>query len=114
MAQKTVITLIDDLTGKEAGEGAETVTFMVDGKAYEIDLSEANAKKFRKAMAPYVDKARRGKTAPGIARARGAVSARGKQDTAAIRVWAKQNGYDVNDRGRIPANIQQAYAAATA
>ena len=56
MTQRTVVTLEDDLTGEEADE---TVSFAIDGKAYEIDLSESNATVLREALAPYVGVARR-------------------------------------------------------
>ena len=53
MARTLVVTLTDDLDG---GDADETVTFGLDGKSYEIDLSEANAEKLRKALAPFVEK----------------------------------------------------------
>ena len=56
MAQRVVVTLSDDIDG---GEAAETVAFGLDGKSYEIDLNPANAKKLRKALAPYVEAGRK-------------------------------------------------------
>ncbi len=58
MAKRTIVTLVDDLDGKEA---AETVTFTVDGATYEIDLTERNAAKFRRLLAPYIEAARKAK-----------------------------------------------------
>ncbi|MFI1408724.1 Lsr2 family protein [Streptomyces sp. NPDC020707] len=108
MAQKTVVTLIDDING---GEADETLVFGLDGKSFEIDLNGANAKKLRKALEKYIEAGRKtgGRSAT---RGRGAVAKAGGEDTAAIRAWAKENGYDVNDRGRVPANIREAYAKA--
>lgn len=56
MATRTEIILIDDLDGKDAHE---TIVFAVDGVEYEMDLSDKNAEKFRKAVAPYVEVARK-------------------------------------------------------
>ncbi|MFI9206151.1 Lsr2 family protein [Streptomyces sp. NPDC053048] len=112
MAQKVQVLLVDDLNG---GEADETVTFALDGKSYEIDLTTDNADKLREALADYVKAARRtgGRATAGRGKAR-AVAAGGTQDTAKIRAWAKENGYNVNDRGRVPAEIREAYEKANA
>jgi hypothetical protein len=113
VAQKVQVLLLDDLSG---GEADETVTFALDGKTYEIDLNSENADKLRNALEPYVKAGRRaGGTRAARGRARAATAAAagaGGQDTAKIRAWAKENGYDVNDRGRVPANIREAYEKA--
>ncbi|HEX5565472.1 MAG TPA: Lsr2 family protein [Streptomyces sp.] len=109
MAQKVQVLLIDDLDGVEADE---TVTFALDGKTYEIDLTTANADKLRGLLEPYVQKGRR--TGGRSARGRGRAASAGNPDTAKIRAWAKANGYEVNDRGRVPANIREAYEKANA
>jgi len=107
VAQKVQVLLVDDIDG---GEADETVTFALDGKTYEIDLTTANADKLRSLLEPYVKNGRRtgGRSARGKARPSGG----GSQDTAKIRAWAKENGYEVNDRGRVPANIREAYEKA--
>ena len=110
MAQKVQVLLLDDLDG---GEADETVTFALDGKTYEIDLTTANADKLRGALEPYVAKGRR--TGGRSQRGKGRSSSGGgssSQDTAKIRAWAKEQGYEVNDRGRVPANIREAYEKA--
>ncbi|EMF57149.1 Lsr2 protein [Streptomyces bottropensis ATCC 25435] len=109
VAQKVQVLLVDDLDG---GEADETVTFALDGKTYEIDLTTANADKLRGLLDPYVKGGRRtgGRAAGGRGKTRAAVG--GSQDTAAIRAWAKENGYEVNDRGRVPASIREAYEKA--
>lgn len=111
VAQKVQVLLVDDLDG---GEADETVTFALDGKTYEIDLTTANADKLRGLLDPYVKGGRRtgGRASGGRGKARAASG--GSQDTAQIRAWAKENGYDVNDRGRVPATIRQAYEDANA
>lgn len=108
VAQKVQVLLVDDLEG---GEADETVTFALDGKSYEIDLSTSNADKLRTVLEPYVKGGRRtgGRSARGKGRASGGGSS---QDTAKIRAWAKDQGYEVNDRGRVPANIREAYEKA--
>jgi hypothetical protein len=104
VAQKVNIVLVDDLDGSEA---TETVTFGLDGSAYEIDLSDKNAKKLRDALSLYTASARRsGRRQPRSG------TGRSSADTAAIRSWAKSKGYEVSDRGRISADILEAYKKA--
>lgn len=107
MAQKVTVQLVDDLDG---GPADETVSFSLDGTAYEIDLSATNAAELRDAFARYVGHARRvggRSTGRGTARRRG-----GDNRTAEIREWARANGHKVNERGRIPASIIEAYEQA--
>lgn len=110
MAQKVQVLLVDDLDG---GDADETVTFALDGKSYEIDLTTSNADKLRSVLEPYVKGGRRtgGRSARGKGRSSGS-SGGSSQDTAKIRAWAKEQGYEVNDRGRVPANIREAYEKA--
>ena len=111
MAQRVQILLVDDLDG---GEATETVTFALDGKDYEIDLSTDNAEKLREALSPYAAAGRKttrnsSGSGPRGTRTRGSGS---DPDTAKIRAWAKENGYEVSDRGRISKAIQEAFDAA--
>ncbi|HEX3004137.1 MAG TPA: Lsr2 family protein [Angustibacter sp.] len=112
MAQKVQVVLIDDIDG---GDADETVTFALDGVSYEIDLNTDNAAKLRDALAVWVGNARRvsGRSSSGrsTSRASGRRSA-GSEDTAAIREWAKENGYQVSERGRISAEVREAYGKA--
>lgn len=105
MAQKVNIILVDDLDGSEADE---TVTFGLDGTTYEIDLTDSNAAALRDALSGYVGHARK---VTGGAR-RGRKSAGSSTNTKDVREWAKGQGLDVSERGRISADIQQAYDAA--
>ncbi|XAS67630.1 Lsr2 family protein [Micrococcaceae bacterium Sec5.7] len=106
MAQKVNIILVDDLDG---GSADETVRFGLDGVSYEIDLSSANASELRSALKRVVTSGR--KTSTGRA-TRNKVTAGRNQDSAQIRQWARENGYTVNSRGRIQAEIQEAYQKA--
>ncbi|MET9697180.1 Lsr2 family protein [Streptomyces sp. NPDC006529] len=108
MAQKVQVLLVDDLDG---GEADETVTFALDGKTFEIDLTTANAEKLRGLLEPYVKGGRRtGGRAATAGRAKGRTAATsGNPDTAEIRAWAKAKGLSVNDRGRVPSEIREAY-----
>ena len=110
MAQKTIIQLIDDLDGSTDGS-IETVTFGLDGVTYEIDLNEDNAGKLRDQLAEFVEAAKRtgGRARRGTGTTRPAGSARNREQTQAIRMWAKQNDWEIADRGRIPAEIIEAY-----
>ena len=112
MAQKVTVSLIDDLDGDKA---EETVEFGLDGKNYEIDLSSSNAEKLRDALASYVAAARRpgGRRRGGAAAPASAAAARrpsvDREQNQAIRDWARKRGMKVSDRGRIPADVLEAY-----
>ncbi|KTS65019.1 hypothetical protein NS206_05785 [Microbacterium testaceum] len=115
MATRHIAQLIDDLDGTplEEGEGKQ-ITFSIEGRAYEIDLSDKNADTFFQALAPFVNAARpTGSTATPRAGSR-ATRAKSDVDLAAVRQWARENGHTVSDRGRVPATIVEAYKAAAA
>ena len=110
MAQKIQTLFIDDLDGSEA-EG--TIRFGLDGTEYEIDLNAEHARALRDALARYVRAARR---AGGTARrpARGGRTARADgTDSTEVREWAKAQGIEVKDRGRVPAELVARFKAAT-
>jgi len=114
MAQKVHIVLEDDLDGSEA---TETVSFALDGTSYEIDLNDDNAAKLRDALAGYVGHAR--KVSGGARRSGGGGGGGGRRGASnggtsarEIREWARANGHEVPDRGRIPAEVRSAYEAA--
>lgn len=111
MAQKVQVVLVDDLDG---GPADETVTFSLDGVSYEIDLSEANAAAMRDAFGQFVGVARRvtGR-APARGRRGASRAASNGTDAAAIRAWAKEHGFAVSDRGRVPSEVREAYEKAT-
>jgi len=114
MAQKVTIELVDDLDGTpiETGKGG-TVSFALGKKSYDIDLTAANLEKLELALAPFIDAARSSSPAAtsGSRRGRSPRKASGI-DLAAVREWARKNGHSVNERGRVPAAILDAYAAA--
>lgn len=108
MARVTQVSLVDDIDGSVA---SSTVGFSLDGKTYELDLSDKNAGKLRDALAPFVASARR---SDGRRRSSGGPkmtpkSATDRERTAAIREWAREHGHKVADRGRIPGNVLEAY-----
>lgn len=107
MARRTTVELLDDLDGSPA---EETITFTVDGKSYEIDLNTENAAAFRGELERYMTAGRRVGTMR-RSPSRGAAQ-RSSQETAAIREWARANGHEVSDRGRISREVADAYAAA--
>lgn len=110
MAQKIQVILIDDLDG---GPADETVTFGLDGTSYEIDLSEENVAKLREAFAPWVGHARKlGRTQTRSRRPRAGSAPASGTSANTIREWARANGYTVNERGRIAADVRAAYEAA--
>jgi len=107
VAQRTVITLIDDLDHREIEADGQTIKFAYQGIQYEIDLSEKNAKKLDKALAPFLAAAR-----PVSTRAPQRKTIVAGVDTKAVRTWAESNGIQVSARGRIPAHVVQQYRAA--
>lgn len=112
MAQKVVTTFVDDLTGEESSEIA-THSILIDGAGVEIDLTDENYERLLEILNPYLH-------AEGARRVRGATKAKGKSrassvgrsDSSAIRAWAKENGIEVNDRGRVPASVRAAFEKA--
>lgn len=113
MAKKVTVTLVDDFDGEGAAD--ETVEFGLDGVTYEIDLSSKNATKLRNDLKQWVEAGRR---VAGRRRGRSVGSGRGRaaidrEQSAAIREWARRNGHNVSTRGRIPADVIDAYHAAT-
>ena len=110
MAQKIQTLFIDDLDGSDA-EG--TVRFGLDGAEYEIDLNAGHARELRDALARYTGAARRvSSTARRPARSGGRGSASGL-NTTEVREWAKAQGIEVKDRGRVPAELVVKFKAAT-
>lgn len=109
MAQKIQTLFIDDIDG---GAAQGTVRFGLDGTDYEIDLSSKHSDELRGILADYIAHARktggptRRATAPGGRKASAI-------DTVAVRTWAKENGYDIKERGRVPADIVAKYKETT-
>ncbi|MDL5154839.1 histone-like nucleoid-structuring protein Lsr2 [Actinomycetospora termitidis] len=123
MAQKTVVTLVDDLTGEES-EDITTVEFALDGVTYEIDLDDKNSAELRDSLAQYVAAARRtgGRRAAGGGGRRRASGGAGtgtpratspggydRETSKQIRDWARSEGFEVSDRGRVPNNVVEAW-----
>ena len=111
MAQIKEVRLVDDLTGDAADE---TIEFGLDGRSYEIDLTNDNAKKLRDVLADYVGAARRPSSGPPRRRGGSSSSAArrpsvDREQNQAIREWARKRGMKVSDRGRIPAEVLEAY-----
>jgi hypothetical protein len=119
MAQQTTVTFVDDLDGSEA---VGTVTFSLDNRSYEIDLSDENTDKLHEVLAPFIEHARQiGGRGAGRGRRRGQSSSAeekkparsNREETAAIRQWAREHGHQISERGRIPKNVLEAYEAAS-
>jgi hypothetical protein len=112
MAKKVITVLTDDLDG---GDADRTVEFGLDGVSYTIDLSEENAGKLRKVLDPFIaagNRVGRGglESRRPTRRSGSAAPTRSDRDqNKAIREWASKNGYDVSERGRIPASVVEAY-----
>ncbi len=108
MAQQIQTIFIDDIDG---GEAAGTVRFSLDGVDYEIDLSIEHTDELHTALGKYIGHARKvGGASKRAPRGRHAASS---IDTTAVRTWAREQGYDIKDRGRVPADLVAKYQAAT-
>jgi hypothetical protein len=108
MAQQIQTLFVDDIDG---GAAAGTVRFALDGTDYEIDLSSKHSEELHDALQKYVEHARK---VSGTARRPGARAGRRPStvDTGAVRAWARENGHDIKDRGRVPADLVAKYQAA--
>ena len=105
MARKVQVMLEDDIDG---GEAVRTVEFSIDGANYEIDLNQANADTLLKALAPSIDKARQ-VTSRSSARRTTTRRSTSRPNAQEIRDWAKGQGLKVSERGRIPAEVMDAW-----
>ncbi|MFE2103935.1 Lsr2 family protein [Streptomyces sp. NPDC059468] len=111
MAQKIVTVYSDDLTGTESSE-VSTHRFSLNGINYEIDLTPENYDKLDAALRPFIEKGRK------LGRTKGAGTGRVRGEPAdgpsaeEIRAWAREKGLEVNDRGRVPKEIRDAFSAA--
>ena len=107
MAAKAIVTLEDDLDGSPADE---TLRFGLGQAAYEIDLSAANASRFRAQLAPFVEHARKHSKGQ---RSQAGRSPAARRNSAEVRTWAREHGIEIRDRGRVPVNVIEQYEAAT-
>lgn len=113
MAKRQITQIIDDLDGTVLAEGeGVTIRFSLRGRSYDIDLSESNAQKLDEALAPFVAVATPVSSSAKVDRSRAQRGATKKEDLAAVREWAKENGYKVSERGRVAASVLEAYEAA--
>jgi hypothetical protein len=110
VAQRTEIVFTDDLDG---GPADETVRFGIDGTQYEIDLSKVHAGELRSVLQPFVASARRVTSGAGGGSRRGnrAASRRGPNPSD-VRAWARSEGIEVKDKGRVPAELVVKFQAA--
>lgn len=110
MATQVIQKVIDDLTGEE---GASTAEFSLDGVTYEVDLTETSRKQLHDVFAPYIDAGRKVGSRRGRSiAARGTAAAKvDREQTQAIREWARRNGLEVSQRGRISELVRVAYNA---
>jgi hypothetical protein len=109
MAKKVVVLLEDDIDGSEA---KETISFSLDDTEYEIDLNEGHANELREALARFSNAGRKVAGGRGRSAARTKSSSHGGPDAKAVRLWAAENGIQVNTRGRIQADVVEKYEAA--
>ncbi|MCW2826674.1 MAG: hypothetical protein JWQ67_290 [Marmoricola sp.] len=110
MAKTTIVQVSDDLDGSA---NASEVRFAFKGTEYTIDLSSKNRKAFEKALRPYIEAGTRvsGRRPDTSRSARPKRAGASSVDLAAVRAWAKENGHQVSDRGRLPKAVLDAYAA---
>jgi Lsr2 len=110
MAKNTIVQVSDDLDGTA---NASEVRFAFEGTEYTIDLGTRNRKAFEKALRPYIEAGTKvsGRRSGASRRARPTRTSAASLDLAAVRAWAKENGHQVSDRGRLPKAVLDAYSA---
>lgn len=108
MAQKVQVILVDDVDG---GEAEETVSFALDGVSYEIDVSAENAEALRESIGPWIGHARRvgGRSSARRAAAKSRNGSPARASLGDVRAWARENGFQVSDRGRVSSEVMEAY-----
>ncbi len=104
---------VDDYDGKT--EGATPRFFSLDDRFYRLDLAGSNYDRLRAALQPFIDKAQP-TDAPKGGRRTPAADANGhsEPDPADVRAWAKREGIEVNDKGRVPEEVTNRYKLAMA
>jgi hypothetical protein len=114
VAERIVRQLIDDIDGSDIPDGSgERVEFSIRGTAFQIDLSTANVAKLDKALKPYVEAAMKVRSSrPQRGKASNGNGPVPKEQLSAIREWARKNGHEVSDRGRIKADVVEEFNAA--
>lgn len=105
------VELVDDIDGSPA---TATIEFTFDDNNYVIDLSEQHADEFNKALAPYIEHARRGPANKRKPRSSSEAARAKRQKNAEIRAWALENGVTVSKRGQLGQDTIAAYEAAHA
>lgn len=110
--QKTVVTYIDDVSKKETPK-VETIEFAFEGKTYEIDLNPLNAANFRRSIDKYVKNGRKVSSPGRRKQVDGRTITHPKDYIQTVRQWAKDNGIEVAERGRVPLAIYKQYEDAT-
>lgn len=113
---KTITEVTDDLDGSTLPEGTTPFRLAYDGKEWDVYLSDENAEKLRSLLAEYTDTAQqvtsRGGARRGSTGSRGSSTRKGAEDLGAIRAWARENGLEVSERGRVAQDVKDAYYAA--
>ncbi|MDQ6840719.1 MAG: Lsr2 family protein [Actinomycetota bacterium] len=109
MAKETIVRITDDIDGSEA---VESIRFGLRGVEYEIDLNAKNVAAIEKAFEKWIQNGHKAETSTSRARQRRS-TVTNRDQTAAVREWAKANGYRVSDRGRISAEVREAYNASS-
>jgi hypothetical protein len=107
--------MIDDI---DLTEGAETRTFSLDGVTYEIDLNDMHYRELCRALDRFIDSGRRQTATKSKQRKSSETpkaetpkakpvtqAALNKEQSEAIREWARKQGHKVSSRGRIPRDI---------
>jgi hypothetical protein len=109
MAKTTITQITDDIDGSK---DATEIAFSFNGVDYTIDLSKKNAAAMEKALKPYIDAATKTSRRASSTGGRNGRTRSKRNDLADIRAWARSQGIEVSERGRIPASVIEQYDAA--
>lgn len=110
MARRMIETITDDIDGTliTSEDEGRAVQFMIDGATYNIDLKSAHIDELKESLRPFITVARK-QARVSRPKSRGERPRRDKEQLDAIRRWARNAGYEVSERGRIPVHIEEVY-----
>ncbi|MFD7010687.1 Lsr2 family protein [Rhodococcus jostii] len=111
MARKVVVEMVDDIDGTVFGHDGQSISYAVDGVEYVIDLKDEHANELRETLEYYIAHSTRvgGRKHRSDRQVNPATARRPSGETQKIRAWAIEQGHTLSSRGRIPAEIEQAF-----
>lgn len=111
--RRTITQVLCDMDPTHETPADTTIAFGYNGRQYELDLSEPRAEEFAALLEPWM-KAGRLTRRSATARTAPSEANRRHAELRDIRAWARENGYTVSDKGRVPHAVEAQYRASQA